>query len=231
MRSGSTPVVLQTHQVTMATAISVAPWATLTMCITPNTSVRPDAIRAYTPPMSSPRTIACSSWSMVNRILSCRPSGSVPAGLGVDHFLRGRGLGRPDDLDLAALPLCQQEVVLRSTRLVPAERSQDCGGLVAVQPVGDLGLVEAADLLHRLLQDLGRGERIRGVLGRGLVVELGGVGLHELVVLRGLGLLVPAHGVEHALGVRLADAVAVLAGVAGRGGLEQQLRRVADLLE
>ena len=57
-----------------------------------------------------------------------------------------------------------------------------------------------------------RGERVGGVLGRRLAVVRLRVRRHELGVQRRLGLLVPAHRVEDALGVGHADAVAVLAG-------------------
>ena len=40
------PVCFQSHQVIIATMMRNAPWATLMMFMTPNTSVRPDAISA-----------------------------------------------------------------------------------------------------------------------------------------------------------------------------------------
>jgi hypothetical protein len=100
-----------------------------------------------------------------------------------------------------------------------------------VQPVGHRVLVQLTDGLGRCLDHLRRGVGVRGVLGRdAAVVPLGVLG-DELLVLGGVRLLVPADGVEDALGVRHADAVAVLAGVAGRRGLEQHLRRVVQLLQ
>src|SRR4051794_7951105 len=110
--------------------------------------------------MSSPRTTA---W------ISCCKA-SLPVGLDVDRGLGGRGVGRSDDLDLAVLPLREQEVTLRGTGLVPRERPQDGLDLVAVEVVGELLLVEVANFLHRGLHHLRRGEGIRRVLGRALVV-------------------------------------------------------------
>ena len=104
--------------------------------------------------------------------------------------------------------------------------------LVRVQPVGQLVLVDRADASRpppgAPAPRRRRPPRPRPGCRRRTRLAYSAT---NSSLLRRLRLLVPADRVEDALGVRLADAVAVLAGVARRRGLEQHLRRVVQLLE
>src|SRR5919112_6599476 len=160
-----------------------------------------------------------------------RPSAPYPSRSGVllDDGLRGRGRLRQHDLRLAVLPLADQELALRRAGLVPLQRAEDRVDAVAADPVGELVLVaDRADGLDRRLHDLRRGERVGRVLGRLARAEHLVERLDELRVARGLGLRVPAHRVERALGVLDADALAVLVGERRRARLEEVLRAEAD---
>src|SRR5919198_2881701 len=85
---------------------------------------------------------------------------SLPWGLGVHDLVRGGGGGRRHDLDRAVLPLRQDERRLRLAGARPAQRTEDGLHLVAVQPVGELVLVERAHRRGRRLDDLARRERV-----------------------------------------------------------------------
>ena len=105
--------------------------------------------------------------------------------------------------DRAALPLAEQELLRRRTRLVPASGPRMRLHLVARAASRPACPGRAtADLLDRRLQDLRRGEGVRGVLGRDRRRRTAWrTRPDELVVLRRLRLLVPADRVEDALGV------------------------------
>src|SRR5215210_5808533 len=128
------------------------------MFMTPKISVNPLAMSAYTPPISRPSARACTSW-VKGSLLGVRaggapgdprrgpPGGASLPGRLLDHGVDRRRVLRGHDLDRAVLPLGQQELALRSARLVPGERPEDRLDLVGVQPLGHLRLVERADLL------------------------------------------------------------------------------------
>src|SRR3954452_24386143 len=118
--------------------MSNAPWATLMMFMTPKISVRPLAMRAYTPPISRPSATACTNW-VTEFLLRVRRAehapggpcehgppgrGSLPGRLR-DGLVDRRGVAGGDDLHRPVLPLAQQEVALGGTGLVPGERPQD----------------------------------------------------------------------------------------------------------
>src|SRR3954454_4055663 len=244
-RSGSSPVAVQIEYVRNAAKIRNAPCATLITFITPKISVSPEAISAYTPPMRRPRTIAWTN-SVMDGVAprrcrpggapsgAARPAGPHPSRSGVllHDGLRRRGVLGQHDLRLAVLPLADQELSLRRARLVPLERPEDRVDAVRPDPLRELRLVlDAADRLHRGLHHLRRRERVRRVLG-GLARAGHLVGrLYELGVGGRLGLRVPAHRVERALGVVDADALGVLPGERRRARLEEVLRLEADLVE
>src|SRR3954466_5888534 len=240
--SGSSPVAVQIEYVRNAARMRNAPCATLMTFMTPKISDSPDAISAYTPPISSPRMMAWTS--SVTALPRPRWPGDLPAArprcehppsrsrrLLDDRLRRGRGL-REHDLRLAVLPLADQELALRRPGLVPLQRAEDRVDAVRPDPVGELRLVlDAADRLHRGLHHLRRRERVRRVLGGLARAEHLVERLDELGVAGRLGLRVPAHGVERALGVVDADALRVLVGERRRARLEEVLRLEADLVE
>src|SRR5690348_10531363 len=93
----------------------IAPWATLMIFITPNARVRPLAISAYTPPVSSPRMQAWTTRCMKRRGRSARPGGLRRLG----RVLReGGGEHRQQ---LATHPLRQQLRARRGAVGVPAQ--------------------------------------------------------------------------------------------------------------
>src|SRR5215208_5703369 len=223
--SGSIPNSVQNIHERNAAKIRSAPCATLITSITPKISVNPDASSAYTPPIRRPRittwmncvSVRSSESGRGGRARSTAPPSSLllrPIRLRVHDRVGGRRVLRRDDLLVAVLPLCEQERLLRRTRLVPAEGPEDRLHLVVVEPVGELLLV-----VDR-----------RGVLGRvGVVLRL--VRSEKLLVPRRLRLRVVADGVEDALGVSGADALRVLVREGRRRRLEVLLRAVPDLDE
>src|SRR5215217_1589526 len=193
--------------------------------MTPKISVRPDASRAYVPPISRPRTIVWTNW--VTRLRDASLGARLPAG----HDLVGRGgVLRQHDLRLAALPLADEELALRPAVRLPAQRTEDRVDLVLAQPVGELELVvDRPDAVDGGLQYLRGSVGVGRVLGHlGAAVQLLVLG-DELLVAGGLGLDRVADRVEDALGVLLADRLRVLVAERRRRRLVEPLGRVADL--
>src|SRR5215218_1959769 len=153
------PVSFHSHHVRKAAKISSAPWATLITSMTPKISVSPDASRAYTPPIRSPRMIVCTSCVIGTPRRTggdARPrpfrrsSLLLPIRLRIHDRVAGRHIVGSDDLLVPALPLRQQERLLGRARLVPAERAENGVHRVFVQPVRQRRLVvDRADRLDR----------------------------------------------------------------------------------
>src|SRR4051812_16636698 len=103
--------------------------------------------------MSSPSTTAWMNCVMRSSSggRGCAPGGpcehgppggtSLPGGLG-DHRVGRGGVLRSDDLHGPVLPLSEEELLGRRTRLVPGQRTEDALHLVLVQVVGQLVLVQ-----------------------------------------------------------------------------------------
>src|SRR5882757_4756300 len=122
MSSGSTPVWFQIHQVRNAATTIIAPCARLMTFMTPKTRVNPDDMSAYTPPASRPRISVCRRSVMCGLPRSVR--WSLPVRLRVEE-VRVRAVLGCDDLQLARLELREQELTLRATGRVPAQRADD----------------------------------------------------------------------------------------------------------
>src|SRR5215217_5089329 len=96
----------------------------------------------------------------------------LPRRLRIDDLVRGRRVLGEHDLLVAALPLGEQEGLLRSPCLVPREGPEDRVHGVVSEPVGErLLVVDRADRFDGGLQYLGGRVGVRGVLG-GIGVEL-----------------------------------------------------------
>src|SRR3954467_8593619 len=127
----------------------IAPWATLITFITPNASVRPLAINAYTPPVSSPRMQAWMARCMERRAgRSARPGG----------LRRLRGVlcegGGEHRQQLAADPLRQELRARRRADGVAAQVALDRRPPALVQRRDDRLVVDRAGLLGHVLDQL-----------------------------------------------------------------------------
>src|SRR3954454_16761540 len=190
--------------------------------MTPKISVRPEASRAYVPPISRPRTIVWTNW------VTRRDDASLRARLPArDDLVGRRGLVGQHDLGLAVLPLADEELALRAAVLGPAQRAEDRVDRVLAQPVGELELVvDRADAVDGRGHHLGGGVGVGGVLGHlGAAEHLLVLG-DELLVARGLGVDRVAHLVGDALG----DVLATELLVAGGFGVARVADRVEDAL-
>src|SRR5215467_12538012 len=159
--------------------MTIAPWARLTTFMIPKIRVWPEAISAYTPPVSTPRI---RPWIRACILLppGCAGAGAAsrarrhprlvspaPVRLGVD----GCGpavAGREDRHQLAVLPLDQVETAARGTGGVPAEVAQDRRPGAAVQRADDGVVVDLSGGLGDGLDQLAGGVRLGGTVVDGV---------------------------------------------------------------
>src|SRR5919199_2744462 len=140
-RSGSSPACSVSSSARYAPSTTSSPCTRLISRITPNTSDRPSAVMANSPPSSAPETSAVrNSWPVgMLTGLCARPRDREEELAGLDLP------GRADDDGLAVLPLVLDELQLRRVLGVELDRP------------GDVGLVRLPD----------RGVDLRLVGGRG----------------------------------------------------------------
>src|SRR3972149_781105 len=213
--------------------------------MTPKISVRPETRSASAPPVSRPpiatwmRTLV--GGKLMGLIYGRRDGGRKgspcssgesspsrapsPPGLGPDR-LALRPIRRPDDEKLGSAPLQEHEASLRPADGVKAQRADDRPVGPPVQLLDQLLVVDRLELLHRLLEDLTHGKRIRRVLldvVRCTTEHLDVLG-HELGVLVVLGPREPGHRSEHALR-RPAQPFAERFGQGRPGGEERAARK------
>src|SRR5256885_9421230 len=111
----------------------------------PKIRVWPEAISAYTPPVSTPRT---TPW-----IRACIRRSPAPVRLRVDRR-RGGEVGRVDRDQLAALPLHEVEAAARRAGGVPAQVAQQGRPGSLVEGRDDGRVVDLPGLLGDSLQEL-----------------------------------------------------------------------------
>src|SRR3954468_12389674 len=161
--SGSIPVCCVSSSARYAPSTTSSPWTRLMRRITPNTSDRPSAVMANSPPSSAPDTSAVrNSWPVGIVTERLRPAGARDR----EQEVAGRDfLRRPDDDRLAALPLVLDQLQLGGVLVVELDRPRDVR-LVRLADRGiDLLLVGRPGRLHRVEQHLRRGRRVGDVLG------------------------------------------------------------------
>src|ERR1700721_2958674 len=154
------------------------PWAMLMMSSTPKMSVRPTAMRAYTPPTRIPTTISCRiSCAINNSVLVgyCTPAlpglsielrsadRAGPGGLGGGDHLGPRVAGRQDLGERGPVVLPLEDEGHRGPVLAQGvELDAALDGLqrvAGVQVLDNAGVVDAAGRVDRLLDDLA--DRVR----------------------------------------------------------------------
>src|SRR5712672_1559411 len=130
-----------------------APWATLTTRITPNASVRPLDISAYTPPVRRPRMHA---WMKRCTGSSSTRALALPGRLGNRRSVQRHGL-RVDGQQLAADPLDEAVLALRAAVGVPAQVPLDRRPHAPVQGLDDRRVVDRVRLGRDGLDQLSDG--------------------------------------------------------------------------
>src|SRR3982074_2916357 len=141
--------------------------------MTPKISVRPDAIRAYTPPVNTP-SMAASNARPLMLGLSPHQVDSLPVRLWILRLRHG-DRRRVDRHRLAVLPLDQERGAVRLTGGVEAHRALDGLEGARVQRADQLAVVDAADPSGRLLDHLADAVRLGrvGADGGGVASEPG----------------------------------------------------------
>src|SRR5215831_14763342 len=200
------------------------PCAMLMMSSTPKISVSPIAISAYTPPTSTPSTIARTSWCPISAPCRSVEWSAWPVGLGVEDRDRpGRSLREHLGV-VATLPLEHEHHRLDvHPQRVELHRALDAAQRhPAVQVLDDLRLVGAAGGLHRLRRDLAHAVAFGhvGVDLRRAPAVLGDVLLDHALALRVVVAAEPAVGSHDPGGVVLPDRLEERGALvrAGRGG-------------
>src|SRR4051794_31130772 len=203
--SGSIPVCWVSSRARYAPSTTSSPWTRLISFITPNTSDRPSAVMANSPPSSAPETSAVRNSCPVG-IVTClcarRARHREQEVAGLDF------LGRADDDRLAALPLVLDELQLGGVLGVELDRSRDVRLVRLGDRRVDLLLVGRPRRLEGVEQHLRRGRRVGDVLR----LRLAGLLLELRAELLGPGVRqrrVPVAADEHAVG-ELAERLRVL---------------------